>query len=104
MPEIVTKIDNGVTSIRFSGDLDIRNSDDIRKQLLALSPDTAQVKLILENTDNIDLSFLQLLYALILRLKKEKKIVVFSQELNDEYERIVRESGFFTAYDQLIKQ
>ncbi len=104
MPEIEAEIDNGVTIIRFSRNLDIRNSEEIRQQLLAVSPDTAQVKLILENTDNIDLSFLQLLYALILRYKEEKKNVVFSQELDDEYERIVRESGFFKAYDQLIKQ
>jgi len=104
MPEIATETKNGITTILFSGNLDIRNSGDIREQLLQIEPETETVQLLLKDTDNIDLSFLQMVYALIKKMKAAKKKVLFSEELNEEYEKIVKESGFFDAFSQLIKQ
>ncbi len=104
MSEIITEVKDDVEHIIFSGNLDIRNSIEIQKQMLNFKPRTNKVHVILKNTDNIDLSFLQLLYSFLKMLKKQDYVPIFSHELEDEYKKIIEESGFFYAFDQLIKR
>ena len=104
MPQLKTEIKDNIEIVHFYGNLDIRNSETVKKMMLEYKPQKNNIKIILKNTDNIDLSFLQLMFAFIKKLKEKGKSVEFSQELEMEYEKIVKESGFLNAFEKLIKQ
>ncbi len=102
MPKLTVEINGDVEVISFSGNLDIRNSNDLKKKMLEYKPQKEKLKIVLENTDNIDLSFMQLLFAFLKKLKQEGKELEFSQNLDKEYEKIVKESGFFDVFEKII--
>jgi anti-anti-sigma regulatory factor len=104
MEMIKTKTEGDIEVISFAGNLDIRNSNDIKKKMVDYKPQKEKLKIILENTDNIDLSFMQLLFAFLKRLKEEGKTLDFSQKLDKEYEKIVKESGFLDVFEKLINE
>jgi hypothetical protein len=47
---------------------------------------------------------MQLLFAFLKRLKEEGKTLDFSQKLDKEYEKIVKESGFLDVFEKLINE
>ena len=104
MPEIVLKKTDDKSIIHMSGNLDVRHAEEIRNIFLSLKVETGKAELVLLDTDNLDLSFLQLLFAFMKSLKEKGKDLTFRQELNVDYEKIVRESGFFDAFEHLIKE
>ncbi len=104
MTRLTSEINGDVEVISFAGNLDIRNSSDLKDEMLKYKPQKEKLHIVLENTDNIDLSFMQLLYAFLKKLKDDGKILKFSQNLNKEYEKIVKESGFIDVFEKLIKQ
>jgi anti-anti-sigma regulatory factor len=93
--------DKNSTRVTFSGDLSVAGAADLQQQLLKTSWETAGVKIIVENVENMDLSFLQLLFAWSKTLKSSGKNLNFDFRLGDEFQRIVEESGFGEVFDQL---
>ncbi len=69
-----------------------------------LNPETGKIVVIQQDTDNLDISFLQLLFAWMKRMKSKGKELEFEHQLNEEYAKIVEESGFINAIDNLIKR
>ncbi len=104
MPKIVSGQEGDSTVIEFSGNLNVKNSSQIKDLLLTLNPKTKKIIVIQQDTDNLDISFLQLLFSWMKKMKNEGKELEFEHHLNKEYSKIVEESGFINAIENLIKK
>ncbi len=102
MPNIVSEVKGDTTYIEFSGDLNVKNSEKIKELLTALNPETDKIFISQKDTNNLDISYLQLLFAWVKKMTSLGKKVEFEHHLNDEYAKIVVESGFINAIENLI--
>lgn len=88
-------------SLLFSGDLGVANASELQQQLLKAASKVLHVDVKVAKVENIDLSFLQLLFAWAQSMKQSGKNPTFDFQLGQEFERIFDESGFQQAFSQL---
>ncbi|VAW27598.1 hypothetical protein MNBD_BACTEROID07-110 [hydrothermal vent metagenome] len=81
-------------SLLFSGDLSVANTSEHQQQLLKAASKISHVHVKVANVENMDLSFLQLLFAWAQSMKRSGKNLTFDFLLGQEFERIFDESGF----------
>ncbi len=89
------------SSLLFSGDLNVAYASELQQQLLKAASRVFLVDVKVDNVDNMDLSFLQLLLAWAKSVKQSGKNLTFDFHLEQELERIFDESGFRQAFTQL---
>jgi len=88
-------------SLLFSGDLSVASASEHQQQLLKAASKISYVHVKVANVENMDLSFLQLLFAWAQSMKRSGKNLTFDFLLGQEFERIFDESGFRQVFSQL---
>ncbi len=101
MLEIDTIPEKKSTRLTFSGDLSVAEAAEIQQQLLKARWKTENFEIVVDQVENIDLSFLQLLLAWSKAQKQSGKNLIFDFRLGEEFQRIFEESGFKEAFDRL---
>ncbi len=89
------------SSLLFSGDLDVAHATELQQQLLSAASRVLFVDVKVADVENMDLSFLQLLFAWAQSVKQTGKNLTFDFQLEQELERIFDESGFRQVFAQL---
>ncbi len=103
MLEIEEFTEHDKSSLLFSGDLSVANASELQQQLLKAATKVSHIDVKVANVKNLDLSFLQLLFAWAQSMKQSGKNLIFDFQLDQEFERILNESGFRQAFSQLKK-
>lgn len=93
--------DNNRIVLTFSGFLDVSQMEGVKQELQNAHITKEQVLLSIKDVDNIDLSFLQLVHAFLLKLKKDGKKFTFQWDVEEEYFRLVEESGFIADFNKI---
>ncbi len=101
MLEIESLPDKKSTKVLFSGDLSVSQSAELQQQLLNTGEETPNIEIHVNRVDNMDLSFLQLLYSWARGMKKSGKNLIFDFRLGEEFQRIYEQSGFKEAFARL---
>lgn len=89
----ITKTDDGVSELTISGQLVIANASKIKADLVKLSFKTKQVKFVIKDVDDFDLSMVQLLKALVLQCENKNVKVSCDFQLNDDLNVLLNRSG-----------
>jgi len=93
--------DNNRIVITFSGFLDVSQMGVVKQELQNAHITKEYVLMSIKDVDNIDLSFLQLVHAFLLKLKKDGKEFTFQWDVEEEYFRLVEESGFIADFNKI---
>ncbi len=101
MLEIVSLPEKNSTKFTFSGDLSVAQSAELQQELLKAGETAPQIILHVHRVDNMDLSFLQLLFSWGREMKKSGKNLIFDFRLGEEFQRIYEQSGFAQAFARL---
>lgn len=101
MLEIEEFTERDKSSLLFSGELSVAKVSALQQQLLKAASKVSHVEVKVANVENMDLSFLQLLYAWAQSMKQSGKNLIFDFQLDQEFMRIFDESGFRQAFSQL---
>ncbi len=80
--------------IQLEGDLSIINSKEIYEELKVSYNKFNHLTLKLKDVDNLDLSVVQLLYAIESEYSKKDKTVVIEAELDAEFKELFGKAGF----------
>ncbi len=67
-----------MTTIDLKGDLSVANAEDLRKMFKAALQKKTEVTVNVSSLEDIDVSIIQLVYALVTGLLKEKRELIFS--------------------------
>jgi MFS superfamily sulfate permease-like transporter len=81
-------------TVSFEGDLSLTNSVSLHRKVKSLNIETKQVKVRLVNVEKMDVTFIQILYALKAKLEGEGVTVEVESTLPAEIENIMHNSGF----------
>ncbi len=100
MFEIEEFAESDKTSLLFTGDLSVSGASELQQQLLKLLPRASTIEVKVDDVENIDLSFLQLLLAWATSMKQSGKNLTFDFRLGQEFTRIFDESGFQQMFSQ----
>lgn len=100
MLEIEEFTERDKSSLLFSGELSVAKVSALQQQLLKAASKVSHVEVKVANVENMDLSFLQLLYAWAQSMKQSGKNLIFDFQLDQEFMRIFDESGFRQAFSQ----
>ena len=100
---VETRIDSDENRIviTFLGFLDVSQMGVVKQELQNAHITKEHVLLSVKDVDNIDLSFLQLVHAFLLKLKKNGKEFTFQWNVEEEYFRLVEESGFIADFNKI---
>ena len=101
MLEVAIDSENNFMNIIFTGFLDVSKIEALYGELLGSRITKDKVVVIIREVDNIDLSFLQLLHAFLLKLKKNNKTFSFQWDVEPEYFKLVEESGFIADFNKI---
>jgi len=101
MVEVALDSENNLMNITFTGFLDVSKIETLYGELLGSRITKDNVVIIIREVDNIDLSFLQLLHAFLLKLKKDNKTFSFQWDVDPEYFKLVEESGFISDFNKI---
>ena len=80
--------------IRFSGQLIINHINKITEELRPFLTVRSDVDIIIDNADNIDVTFIQLVYSIKNTYLAQNKKVSITAKLKEELETLVSNSGF----------
>ena len=81
-----------VMNINIKGSLNLTKSNEIKNKLLPIIQKENDIKIIIDEATDIDLSFLQILYSI---LKIENKKIVIAADWNQETQILIEHAGFF---------
>jgi anti-anti-sigma regulatory factor len=87
------KDSKGVT-VLINGDLTLQNSEDIKQELSSIISKYIKITIKSDNIENIDISYIQLLFSIYFYQKKLSIDLDIDIKLNDELESLVKHSGF----------
>ncbi len=104
MIEVKVNSDKNLVEIIFSGFLDISNIKQIKNELIQAHITKNKLLLIIKEVDNIDLSYLQVLHAFLKKLKIEGKEFEFQWNIDEEYFRLIEQSGFIADFNKISNQ
>ncbi len=82
--------------ITVSGNLSLNNSEGIKKQLNTAIKKHDDIHLEIKNADELDLSFLQILFSLIAYCHEENKKITHTAYLSQEQKQLLEHAGFKT--------
>jgi anti-anti-sigma regulatory factor len=101
MVEVSIDRENNMMNIIFNGFLDVSKIETLYGELLGSRITKDNIVVIIRDVDNIDLSFLQLLHAFLLKLKRDNKTFSFQWDVEPEYFKLVEESGFIADFNKI---
>ncbi len=101
MVQISIDRENNLLKITFSGFLDVSKIESIYNEVTGSTITKDNVLIIIQDVDNIDLSFLQFLHAFLLKLKNNNKSFSFQWDVEPEYFKLVEESGFIADFNMI---
>jgi len=99
--EIQTAENEKITRILFSGDLSIAQATEMYDQLRKFEWQMPEISIQTQAVENMDLSFLQLIYSFAREMKHSGKKLIFEFQFEEEIERIFEESGFRQAFEKI---
>lgn len=92
----------GTIQYIFQGDLGVSALQEIYSQLSEHKIQKGIHYFQVSEVEHLDMSFFQVLYAYIQKLRKGGKEVKVNFQLDEEYSRVFDRSGLRKAFDQLI--
>lgn len=101
MVDITIDSENNLMNIAFSGFLDVTKIESLYNEIMSSTITKDNIVIVIHQVDNIDLSFLQLLHAFLLKLKKSNKTFSFQWDVEPEYFKLVEESGFIADFNKI---
>jgi anti-anti-sigma factor len=101
MIKIDTLENKNTTRIVFSGNLSVANAAEMHEQLRKFEWQTPEISIQTKEVENMDLSFLQLLFSFAKEMKNSGKKLIFDFRFGEEMERIFKESGFQQAFEKI---
>ncbi|RLD90677.1 MAG: hypothetical protein DRJ09_03535 [Bacteroidetes bacterium] len=101
MVEVTIDSEHQLMNVIFSGFLDVSKIESTYGELLSSHITKDEIVIVIKEVDNIDLSFLQLLHAFLLKLKKDNKTFSFQWDVEPEYFKLVEESGFIADFNKI---
>ncbi len=83
-----------IQTIILEGDLSFKNAVLIKKKMdtLKITGDTIRFQLL--NVDNIDITFIQMIFSLVNPLKNKGKEIEFISELPEDMKKVLINAGF----------
>lgn len=100
-PKTRTKKSTKKATVLHEGDLTINNTQKIKKEMLSVMNKFKNINIIVKNVDDLDLSYIQLLYSFYKTALDKRKTVALDMELPDDIKMIVRNSGFDSVFDEM---
>lgn len=85
--------------LSLTGDLSVADSDDIRNWMLSALKGFATVRINFSGLEDLDASILQLIYAISLQAKKERKEILFEGTFNPEIRKRLYATGIISGID-----
>lgn len=86
--------DGGKSIIVFEGNLTLKNINKIKNKLAEAVHKSNNIEIVAGNVDNLDISFIQLLFAAFKTAQIESKVITFKLSLTDELRILVERAGF----------
>ena len=102
MLEIKARDKHSPLTLIITGDVSVTKIGELYAGLLGVSVDVSECLIRIEKIENLDLSFFQVLFAFVQKLKTPGKKLNFEWDLDEEYQRIMDESGFLIAFNELL--
>ncbi|OFX73852.1 MAG: hypothetical protein A2X12_10310 [Bacteroidetes bacterium GWE2_29_8] len=84
-----------IVCIQLAGDLSIKNTQNIKENIIPVLNKYSIFEINLINVENIDLTFLQLLYSIKKKIEKDKKKIIFNTEIPDDMKMLIELSDFY---------
>lgn len=84
--------------ITISGDLTIKNVGEFYKRLKEVKTSFKSYNIAIKDIQKIDVSCLQVIVAFIEDLKKNKKVVTLTQDLNEELQKLLQNADMLINY------
>lgn len=88
------KKDDGSNVITLSGNLTISNSKKIQQSLIEAFKPLKNISIEINEVENIDLSFIQLIYTLSVESKNFGKNINITSKLNEDLRLLIENAGF----------
>jgi anti-anti-sigma factor len=88
------KNDDGSAVITLSGNLTISNSEKIQHSLIEAFKLSINISIEINEIENIDLSFIQLIYSLSKESKNFGKNINITSKLNEDMRLLIENAGF----------
>ncbi len=92
--------ESNVLQTIIEGDLAIRDSAEIKEELLMLLRDNQTTEIQFKNIERLDVAALQLLAALLKSAANQKKAVTYNFEQTEYTNNILNNSGFSQLFEQ----
>lgn len=89
----ISRKNKPVSVVSLEGDLTISNVADARNKIVSMLEGCQDVDIKVHSVENIDLTFLQLLYSIKKTLKAGEKDINISLDLGDDLKKLVDRSG-----------
>lgn len=87
--------DNKTIKIILQGELSLPNTTKIQEKIIPLIEKYEVFEINLKNVNNIDLSCLQLLYALKITLEEHNKTLIFNNDIPEQIKMLIEVSDFY---------
>ena len=84
----------GVSEVEFNGQLNINNIEKIAKDLKTNLNFGNSLNIVIKKVENIDLAFIQLIYSLKIKGKKEQNEVSISIDIPKDLKNLIINAGF----------
>lgn len=84
----------GADLICFEGALNVQNIQAIKECMISQVKDSSALQVKVENAEQLDVTFLQLLLGLKIKFKLERMPIFFDIDVNKETDSILTASGF----------
>ena len=78
----------------FEGDLSFKNAVLIKKRMDALKITGDTIRFQLLNVDNLDITFIQMIYSLVSPLKNKGKEIEIISEIPEDMKKVLINAGF----------
>ena len=82
------------TILRIEGDFDVSSSAEMKRELIEAISSRKELQLDVTSVTDIDVTFIQLLWAAVREAEKEKITCTFVGQTPENIHCIIRESGF----------
>lgn len=90
---------NSGGKIMLKGDLSISDAEGIRNNMIAVLKEFATVTVNFSTLEDLDSSIIQLLYALCLQAKKERKEIIFEGTYTNQVRKRFCAAGLISSVD-----
>ncbi len=102
MLEVKAQNENSPVTLTISGDVSVSKIGELNAGLLKVASDAPEYLVRVENVENLDLGFFQVLFAFARKIRGNNGKLTIKWNLDDEYSRIMKESGIQNVFDGLL--